>query len=45
MCTQYLHHIHPPSPFANLLSPSHWYQLPPTSRTYFTLLFSGFCIE
>jgi hypothetical protein len=26
MCTQYLHHIHPPSPFPHLLPLSHWYK-------------------
>jgi hypothetical protein len=27
MFTQYLHHIHPPTPFSHLLPSPYWYQL------------------
>jgi hypothetical protein len=43
MCTQYLHHIHPPTPLPHILSPptgtNHW------DRTCSALLFSNFIKE
>jgi hypothetical protein len=44
MYTQYLHYIHTTMYFPDLL-PTHWYQLLPTERTCFTLLFSDFIKE
>jgi hypothetical protein len=43
MCTQYLHYIHLPTPFPNLLPPTLIPILP--DRTCFTLLFSDFVKE
>jgi hypothetical protein len=43
MCTQYLHHIHPPTPFPNLL-PLPLVSTPPC-RTCFAFLFSNFVKE
>jgi hypothetical protein len=38
MCTQYVHHIYPPTPFF-------WYQSPPAGRTCYSLLLSDFAKE
>jgi hypothetical protein len=35
MCTQYLHYIHPPTPFLHLLTPSYWYQPHPIRQNLF----------
>jgi hypothetical protein len=40
---QYLHHVHPPTPFAHILYPSHLYQTP--DRACSALLFSDFVKE
>jgi hypothetical protein len=46
MCTQYLHHIHPPIPFPHKLPPPTGTNLPlPPDRTYSTLLFCNFVEE
>jgi hypothetical protein len=46
MCTQYLHHIHPPMFCPHIIPTSDWYQhSPPPSMTWSALLFSDFVEE